>query len=119
MYTYLQSQERPLPDLWTVGKNSKNGEWVPESDHDSREKAESRAAELNKEAHDVLLDALEDMAIQHCHTDKDGLTDSMALSANAYALETLAEFGRFRITKSHGRRVLGYFPANDPEEKCK
>lgn len=39
MYVYIQSQ----PGLWTVGFYSPDGEWNPESDHTSSEKA----AELN------------------------------------------------------------------------
>jgi|ERR1035441_828436 hypothetical protein len=71
-----------------------------------------------------LLDALEDMARQHCYTNRtlktyQGVieiktTDSGALSANADALRTLAEHGRFRIIRECGRMVVGYWPENDP-----
>lgn len=71
------------------------------------------------------LDALEDMAAQHCHTqrverDYNGqvagslVTDSGAISANAGALELLADAGRFRIVGDLGRMVVGYWPSNDP-----
>jgi len=74
-----------------------------------------------------LLDTLEIMARQHCDTrpqpkDHNGLsagslvTDSGALSANAEALETLSEHGRFRIVASGGRMVCGYWPENDPKK---
>ena len=74
------------------------------------------------------LDPLEDMARQHCHTgtasrDYNGqvagtlVTDSGALSANAEALRTLAENGRFRIVAAHNRMVVGYWPENDPALK--
>ena len=72
-----------------------------------------------------VLDALESMCYQHCYTQKakkdyNGqiagtlVTDSGALSANATALETLAEHGRFRIVAEGGRMVVGYWPENDP-----
>lgn len=65
-----------------------------------------------------ILDALEDMARQHCHTHTDSKqTNSEALSANADALLVLAKHGRFRITKERGRMVVGYWPENDPEKK--
>lgn len=72
-----------------------------------------------------VLDALESMCYQHCYTqraerDYNGqvagtlVTDSGALSANATALETLAEHGRFRVVAAGGRMVVGYWPENDP-----
>jgi hypothetical protein len=74
------------------------------------------------------LDDLESMARQHCDTrrvdrDYNGqvagtlVTDSGAISANAEALETLADAGRFRIVAEGGRMVVGYWPENDPEKK--
>lgn len=74
------------------------------------------------------IDALESMARQHCFTKaapRDHLgqvkgtlvTDSSACSANAEALELLAQYGRFRIVVSGGRMVVGYWPENDPERK--
>jgi hypothetical protein len=75
-----------------------------------------------------LLDALEEMARQHCHTgtaakDHNGqvagtlVTDSGAISTNADALRTLAKHGRFRIVAQMYRMVVGYWPENDPEKK--
>lgn len=37
-WVYIQSE----PGLFTVGFYAPNGQWVPESDHDSREKAANR-----------------------------------------------------------------------------
>ncbi len=76
------------------------------------------------------IDALESMARQHCFTEerKQGhrgqvagtlVTDSSACSANAEALELLAQYGRFRIVANGGRMVVGYWPENDPERKGK
>jgi homogentisate 1,2-dioxygenase len=71
-----------------------------------------------------FLDQIEDMARQHCFTDKEvrryhgvaevNVTDSGATSANADALRTLAKHGRFRIVREYGRMVVGYWPENDP-----
>jgi hypothetical protein len=77
----------------------------------------------------VILDVLEDMARQHCHTatvqrDYNGqvagtlVTDSGAVSASADALELLAEHHRFRIVVAQGRMVVGYWPENDPQITC-
>jgi len=43
MYVYIRSE----PQLWTVGFYKPNGEWVPESDHSSRDGAAKRVAWLN------------------------------------------------------------------------
>lgn len=43
MYVYWQSE----PGLWTVGYFEPNGTKVPESDHDSTEKAAERVHYLN------------------------------------------------------------------------
>ena len=64
---------------------------------------------------DDLLETLEDMARQHCHTSAKGETDSGALSTNAQVLRLLAKAGRFRIDREAGRMVVGYWPENDPE----
>ena len=72
-----------------------------------------------------LLDALEGLARQNCHTeivdrDYNGqvagtfVTDSGACSTNAEALEVLAQHGRFRIVAGLGRMVVGYWPERDP-----
>ena len=79
--------------------------------------------ELIERRNAKLLDALESMARQHCgetpsdHPQEPLLTDSYFISANADALELLAEEGRFRIVRSFGRMVVGYWPENDPEHK--
>jgi len=46
MYVYIKSE----PGLWTVGFYDPKGEWQPESDHSSKEKAAARVAYLNGEA---------------------------------------------------------------------
>ena len=54
-----------------------------------------------------LIDALEDMVAQHCGiSDDDGELDSMALSANAYAMRVLAEHGSIQILREGGRRII-------------
>lgn len=60
MYTYIQSEKPgwyPSPKqensvyltgvLWTVGFYNPNGEWTPESDHETPEKAAERVHYLN------------------------------------------------------------------------
>ncbi len=71
-----------------------------------------------------FLDQIEDMARQHCFTDKQvrtyhgvpefNITDSGGTSTDAEALRTLAKHGRFRIVREYGRVVVGYWPENDP-----
>jgi hypothetical protein len=73
-----------------------------------------------------LLDALEDMARQHCFIDKQprvrfgvsevNVTVSGALTADADALRVLAKHGRFRIVREGGRMVVGFWPEHDPEK---
>lgn len=74
---------------------------------------------------DDALAALESVARQHCHTglvacDYHGqvagahVTDSGAISADAEALQVLADAGRFRIVAGGGRMIVGYWPENDP-----
>jgi hypothetical protein len=76
-----------------------------------------------------LLDTVEDLARQHCHTgtalrDYNGqvagtlVTDSGALTTDAIALRRLAEAGRFRIVAEHGRMVVGYWPENEPRKEA-
>lgn len=43
MYVYILSE----PGLWTVGFYSPDGEWHPESDHETKEKAAKRVHYLN------------------------------------------------------------------------
>lgn len=64
-----------------------------------------------------LLEALEDITNQHCRVSyRDGMNvydekgyhlDSMALSANAHAMQILAKHGRLKVTRSYGRRMIG------------
>lgn len=65
-----------------------------------------------------LLDDLESATRQLCHTGKverdyngqvEGsmVTDSGAISTNAYLLEKMADAGRFRIIAEGGRMVIG------------
>ena len=74
-----------------------------------------------------FMDQLEDMARQHCFTDKHvrtyhgvpefNVTDSGGTSTDAETLRTLAKHGRFRIVREYGRMVVGYWPENDPNTK--
>lgn len=62
-----------------------------------------------------LLYDLEDMVNQHCRRGgelhaEDPTLDSMALSASAAAMRTLAEEGRLIIEQEYGRRVIGRWP---------
>ena len=53
-YVYLRSE----PGLYTVGFYSPDGEWIPESDHDSTEEAAKRVHYLNggnEIRHDVAI----------------------------------------------------------------
>lgn len=43
MYCYIKSE----PGLWTVGFYSPDGEWHPESDHNSKDEAAARVSWLN------------------------------------------------------------------------
>lgn len=43
MWVYLRTE----PGLWTVGYYDPEGEWIPESDHDSKEAAAERVHWLN------------------------------------------------------------------------
>jgi hypothetical protein len=58
---------------------------------------------------DELLEALEDMVNQHCTVNGKecpAYLDSMALSANAYAMRVLAKHKRIVIKKEYGRRII-------------
>ncbi len=85
------------------------------------------ARELERENAE-LLQLVEDLARQHCHTgaalrDYKGqvagtyVTDSGGLFADSIALRRLADAGRFRIVGHYGRMVVGYWPGNDPQKK--
>lgn len=52
-----------------------------------------------------LLDALEDVVNQACLFDD--ILDSGALTANANAMRLLADYGRIKIKRECGRRVIG------------
>ena len=43
MYVYIKTE----PRLWTVGHYDPNGDYVPESDHDTKEQAAQRVHWLN------------------------------------------------------------------------
>jgi len=43
MYVYIESEH----NLWTVGFYSPDGEWHPDSDHETRESAAKRVHYLN------------------------------------------------------------------------
>lgn len=43
MYVYKKTE----PQLWTVGFYTPDGEWIPESDHESEESAANRVHWLN------------------------------------------------------------------------
>lgn len=65
------------------------------------------------ESHEALRAQRDELALhsqdavnQAC-ADKDGLIDSMALSAYADVLRLFAEMGMFTIEREHGRRVIG------------
>jgi hypothetical protein len=80
------------------------------------------AIEILEAKANEYLEALENMARQHCYTSSRTnaeplLTDSGAITANGEALEILAEAKRFRITRGAGRMILGYWPENDPTTK--
>ena len=47
MYVYILSE----PGLWTVGFYDPSGQWIPESDHTSREEAAERVRYLNGGKH--------------------------------------------------------------------
>jgi hypothetical protein len=61
-----------------------------------------------------FLDVIADMVKQHCYRGRNAsepnLYDSSALTANAEAMETLAEHDRFIIDRGFGRVICGYFP---------
>jgi len=46
MYVYIRSEFSPY-ELYTVGFYNPNGEWEPESDHETAEKAAERVHYLN------------------------------------------------------------------------
>ena len=50
MYVYKQTEFSPYC-LFTVGYYDPKGNWTPESDHDTAEKAAERTAWLNGERH--------------------------------------------------------------------
>jgi hypothetical protein len=58
-----------------------------------------------------LIEALDDIVNQHCqikidHEKKVITLDSMALSANAYAMRLLVRLGKITIVSEHGRRII-------------
>jgi len=81
------------------------------------EAAYRRGLAEGKAEREQLLEDLADMVNQHCryagelHAENVKL-DSLALSANASAMRTLAQHGRFVIESEYGRRVIGHWPEN-------
>lgn len=47
MYVYKQTEKHEFGGLWTVGHYAPDGTWIPESDHDSTDKAAARCHYLN------------------------------------------------------------------------
>mgnify|MGYP001607007632 CR=1 FL=1 len=64
---------------------------------------------------ELLVDALESMVRQHCATAVEGEYDSMAISANAEAMDALEQERRFKIDHEVGRRVIGRFVKVAPD----
>lgn len=60
MYVYIQSE----PQLWTVGFYDPQGNWHPETDHNTKDEAAKRAAWLNGDVGD-LEDRLSSLEIRH------------------------------------------------------
>lgn len=46
-WVYKQTEHNEFGGLWTVGYYEPSGKWIPESDHDSAEKAAERVHFLN------------------------------------------------------------------------
>jgi hypothetical protein len=72
-----------------------------------------------KEECDDLLDTLADVINQACgDVYAGGITelDSMALSAYADGMRTLARYGRLTIIEQHGRRVIGRWVSDGQAE---
>jgi len=46
-YVYIETEHNANGSLYTVGFYSPDGQWHPESDHDSRESAAARVHYLN------------------------------------------------------------------------
>jgi hypothetical protein len=65
--------------------------------------------DLMRRAFNEALSMIASLVQQHCERDAAGQYDSMAISANAEAMEFLAEHGLFEIDVNCGRRVLGRF----------
>ena len=62
---------------------------------------------VKKEDCEELLELVEDFVCQGCSMDKEGrVFDSMALSTYAYALRLLARFGKVKIIREYGDRVI-------------
>ena len=63
---------------------------------------------------DELLDALQEMVAQHCESTEAQCTlDSCAISSNADAMRILAKYGRLKIEREFGRRVIGRLMGRD------
>lgn len=67
MYVYILSEKGSDYSLYTVGFYKPTGEWVPDSDHNDREKAAERVAFLNgqKNSEDDFQENVEVILRQH------------------------------------------------------
>jgi len=70
------------------------------------EKGARKLATAIAEKIEEILDVLEDMAYQHCWDEQNNEFDSFAISSNASTLRLLAKYGRIKIVKECGRRVI-------------
>lgn len=61
MYVYIESEK----GLWTTGFFKPGGEWVPESDHNSKEEAATRVVYLNGGGEDTFQEDVEVILRQH------------------------------------------------------
>jgi hypothetical protein len=62
---------------------------------------------MTEEEANELLEALMDMVGQHCdERDEGGRLSSACISANAFALRTLAKHGKVKIIHEYGRGVV-------------
>ena len=70
------------------------------------EKGARKLATAIAEKIEEILDVLEDMAYQHCWNEQNNEFDSFAISSNASTLRLLAKYGKIRIIKEYGKRVI-------------
>lgn len=56
-----------------------------------------------------LLDIVQSMAQQHCYVNRQGMVQSLNLTADYRALNLLAQYNRFYIARQHGHELTGVF----------